>query len=140
MDEDLQELLDLLRKNGMAWLADEIMAAIAEENEATRTQAPHDLFTSAGPAQISDREALELAIEMIHTRLIQPARLWREAERIFLARAESRLVLMEDNREVREPFDSEGASQAEALEGSLAQLWPGGPPEFYSRVLGRASS
>jgi hypothetical protein len=129
MHDDLNRLLITLRQEDFEWLAGEVEATI-EEVKQWRDSDPQ---VELSHRPISDEEELELAIETVYDRLVQPCWMWRDAERTFKLRAGARLLIAQDQSQSNEPFDPATYAFADALARCLAQLWPEGEAAFLTR-------
>jgi hypothetical protein len=142
MNENLKELLAMLRETGLEWLADEVDVTLEESRQPlifTKPDNEDELFGNSHARDIGygPEEELRLAIETVHAHLIQPMRMWNEAERIFHTQAEGNIVLFDDGKIHDQPFDREVQNSAAVLEKSLAELWPGDEKEFFAHFIGQ---
>ena len=103
MHHDLLHLLSILRNTtGLEWLADEVKATIEEAKQLLHTDPQFHLFPTRSTSGMSDQEELELAIETVYDRLVQPCWMWRDAERTFKMRAETQLDIAQDQSQSNE--------------------------------------
>jgi hypothetical protein len=135
MNEDLKTLLELLRSTGLDWLATEVQDAIDEQRESFLAgrfeEAEERLFS--GPLDWTDNDSLRVAIGVVHSHLVQPIKLWDDAVATIRTEAEGRLVLVDENQTLQEPFTVDVRQNAQMFERALAEIWPGGPKEFHNR-------
>src|SRR5262245_39696340 len=128
MNEDVNTLLALLRETGLDWLAVQIEIGIEQARETvTVDEGVGAISETQQPAAMSDEDELRTAIQIVYSNLIEPIRMWDAAEHTIRTEAEGKLVMVDRESELPDPFNPEVRQYATMFQAALAEIWPGGP-------------
>ena len=147
MNDDVTELLQTLRQQNLAWMADEIATTITNGKIITKdyresgTRGKKLKGTTSVP--FTEKEELEVTLAAIKSYMVDLESTWEEANAFFQMTIQKPvdspvkiLIVPPEGGTPIEPFGRDVPSHRNKLTALLARAWPNGPEDFHKRLSG----